>query len=61
MGFRQGRHPDAHRIEQHLPDDGVDPAAGRRVAVLGQPTEEIAARKQTSLLALDFAFPRKRP
>ncbi|GGY73589.1 MobF family relaxase [Streptomyces anulatus] len=54
--FGQGRHPDADRIEQHLLDDGVDPAAARQATVLGQPIEEIEARKQTPLLALDFTF-----
>ncbi|MEE1943271.1 MobF family relaxase [Streptomyces sp. TRM 70361] len=54
--FGQGRHPDADRIERHLLDDGVDPATARRATVLGQPIEEIEARKQTPLLALDFTF-----
>lgn len=54
--FGQGRHPDADRIEGHLLDDGVDPATARRATVLGQPIEEIEARKQTPLLALDFTF-----
>ncbi|MFJ1789665.1 MobF family relaxase [Streptomyces anulatus] len=54
--FGQGRHPDADRIEKRLLDDGVGPAAARRATVLGQPVEEIEARKQTPLLALDFTF-----
>ncbi|MFH9298884.1 MobF family relaxase [Streptomyces sp. NPDC017520] len=54
--FGQGRHPDADRIEQRLLDDTVDPAAARRATVLGQPIEEIEARNQTPLLALDFTF-----
>ncbi|MFT9671329.1 MobF family relaxase [Streptomyces rhizosphaericola] len=54
--FGQGRHPDADRIEQRLLDDGVGPAAVRRATVLGQPIEEIEARNQTPLLALDFTF-----
>ncbi|MEU9617017.1 MobF family relaxase [Streptomyces sp. NPDC048209] len=54
--FGQGRHPDADRIEQHLLGDGVGPAAARRATVLGQPIEEIEARKQTPLLALDLTF-----
>ncbi|MFI0813905.1 MobF family relaxase [Streptomyces echinatus] len=54
--FGQGRHPDADRIERDLLDDGADPATARRVTVLGQPSEEIEARKQTPLLALDFTF-----
>ncbi|MFF8747150.1 MobF family relaxase [Streptomyces californicus] len=56
LAFGQGRHPDADRIERRLLDDGVDPPAARRAAVLGQPIEEIEARKQTPLLALDFTF-----
>ncbi len=56
LAFGQGRHPDADRIEQRLLDDGVDPAAARRATVLGQPIEEIEARNQTPLLALDFTF-----
>ncbi|MFQ6147455.1 MobF family relaxase [Streptomyces seoulensis] len=54
--FGQGRHPDADRIEQHLLGDGADADTARRATVLGQPIEEIEARKQTPLLALDFAF-----
>uniref|UniRef100_UPI003F498997 MobF family relaxase n=1 Tax=Streptomyces achromogenes TaxID=67255 RepID=UPI003F498997 len=54
--FGQGRHPDADRIERGLLDDGADPATARRETVLGQPIEEIEARKQTPLLALDFTF-----
>ncbi|MDQ0701140.1 MobF family relaxase [Streptomyces sp. W4I9-2] len=54
--FGQGRHPDADRIERGLLDDGADPATVRRATVLGQPIEEIEARNQTPLLALDFAF-----
>ncbi|WP_255345664.1 MobF family relaxase [Streptomyces chartreusis] len=54
--FGQGRHPDADRIEQHLLDDGADPATARLATVLGQPLEEIEARKQTPLIALDFTF-----
>lgn len=54
--FGQGRHPDADRIERGLLDDGADPATARRVTVLGQPIEEIEARKQTPLLALDFSY-----
>ncbi|MFJ2102865.1 MobF family relaxase [Streptomyces anulatus] len=54
--FGQGRHPAADRIEQRLLDDGVDPATARRATVLGQPIEEIEARKQIPLLALDFTF-----
>ncbi|MFI9019157.1 MobF family relaxase [Streptomyces griseus] len=54
--FGQGRHPDADRIEQRLLDDAVDPVAARRATVLGQPIEEIEARNQTPLLALDFTF-----
>ncbi|MCZ0983793.1 relaxase domain-containing protein [Streptomyces diastatochromogenes] len=54
--FGQGRHPDADRIEQHLLDDGADAATARRATVLGQPIEEIEARKQTPLIALDFTF-----
>ncbi|MFC7818702.1 MobF family relaxase [Streptomyces sp. NPDC057367] len=56
LAFGQGRHPDADRIEQHLLDDGADPDAARRATVLGQPIEEIGARNQTPLLALDFTF-----
>ncbi|WP_327169963.1 MobF family relaxase [Streptomyces subrutilus] len=54
--FGEGRHPDADRIERHLLDDGADPATARRATVLGQPIEEIEARKQTPLLGLDFTF-----
>ncbi|MFB9466586.1 MobF family relaxase [Streptomyces cinereospinus] len=54
--FEQGRHPDADRIERDLLDDGADRATARRATVLGQPIEEIEARKQTPLLALDFTF-----
>ncbi|MEU9189456.1 MobF family relaxase [Streptomyces sp. NPDC048484] len=54
--FGQGRHPDADRIERGLLDDGADPATARLATVLGQPIEEIEARKQTPLLALDFTF-----
>ncbi|MER5200471.1 MobF family relaxase [Streptomyces sp. NPDC002755] len=54
--FGQGRHPDADRIERGLLDDGVDAATARRATVLGQPIEEIEARKQTPLLAIDFTF-----
>ncbi|MBM9624808.1 MobF family relaxase [Streptomyces zhihengii] len=54
--FGQGRHPDADRIEHHLLDDGADPDTARRATVLGQPIEEIEARNQTPLLALDFTF-----
>ncbi|GAA3381076.1 hypothetical protein GCM10020367_70910 [Streptomyces sannanensis] len=54
--FGQGRHPDADRIEHGLLDDGADPATARLATVLGQPIEEIEARKQTPLLALDFTF-----
>ncbi|MEU3838090.1 MobF family relaxase [Streptomyces microflavus] len=54
--FGQGRHPNADRIEQRLLDDGADSAAARRATVLGQPIEEIEARNQTPLLALDFTF-----
>lgn len=54
--FGQGRHPDADRIERDLLDDGADPATARLATVLGQPIEEIEARKQTPLLALDFTF-----
>ncbi|MFE5689249.1 MobF family relaxase [Streptomyces sp. NPDC056512] len=54
--FGQGRHPDADRIERGLLDDGVDPATARLATVLGQPIEEIEARKQIPLLALDFTF-----
>ncbi|WP_243460434.1 MobF family relaxase [Streptomyces sp. M54] len=56
LAFGQGRHPDADRIERRLLDDGVDPPAARRATVLGQPIEEIEARNQTPLLALDFTF-----
>ncbi|MFL4910733.1 MobF family relaxase [Streptomyces sp. MMS24-I2-30] len=54
--FGQGRHPDADHIERHLLDDGADPDTARRGTVLGQPIEEIEARKQIPLLALDFTF-----
>ncbi|MCX5207624.1 relaxase domain-containing protein [Streptomyces sp. NBC_00237] len=54
--FGRGQHPDADRIERRLLDDGVDPGTARRATVLGQPIEEIEARKQTPLLALDFTF-----
>ncbi|MFD4613598.1 MobF family relaxase [Streptomyces sp. NPDC058440] len=54
--FGQGRHPDADRIERHLLDDGADPATARRATLLRQPLEEIEARKQTPLIALDFTF-----
>lgn len=54
--FGQGRHPDADRMASDLLDDGADPATARRATVLGQPIEEIEARKQTPLLALDFTF-----
>ncbi|MEU2556837.1 MobF family relaxase [Streptomyces sp. NPDC013313] len=54
--FGEGRHPDADRIERDLLDDGADPATARLATVLGQPIEEIEARKQTPLLALDFTF-----
>jgi conjugative relaxase-like TrwC/TraI family protein len=54
--FGQGRHPDADRIERDLLDDGADPDTARLATVLGQPIEEIEARKQTPLLALDFTF-----
>ncbi|MFF1270515.1 MobF family relaxase [Streptomyces anulatus] len=54
--FGQGRHPDADRIERGLLDDGADPATARLATVLGQPIEEIEARKQTPLLALDFSY-----
>lgn len=54
--FGQGRHPDADRIERELLDDGADPERARRATVLGQPIEEIEARKQIPLIALDFTF-----
>jgi conjugative relaxase-like TrwC/TraI family protein len=54
--FGQCRHPDADRIERDLLDDGADPATARLATALGQPIEEIEARKQTPLLALDFTF-----
>jgi conjugative relaxase-like TrwC/TraI family protein len=54
--FGEGRHPDADRIERELLDDGADPETARLATVLGQPIEEIEARKQTPLLALDFVF-----
>lgn len=54
--FGEGRHPDADRIERDLLDDGVDAATARRRTVLGQPIEEIEARKQTPLLGMDFTF-----
>ncbi|WP_435847415.1 MobF family relaxase [Streptomyces eurythermus] len=54
--FGQGRHPDADRIERGLLDDGADPATARRETVLGQRIEEIEARKQIPLLALDLTF-----
>ncbi|WP_371591282.1 MobF family relaxase [Streptomyces sp. NBC_00513] len=54
--FGEGRHPDADRMERELLDDGADPATARLATVLGQPIEEIEARKQTPLLALDFTF-----
>ncbi|MEV8297841.1 MobF family relaxase [Streptomyces rochei] len=54
--FGEGRHPDADRIERGLLDDGVDAATARRLTVLGQPIEEIEARKQTPLLGMDFTF-----
>ncbi|MFE6129512.1 MobF family relaxase [Streptomyces sp. NPDC056437] len=54
--FGQGRHPDADRIERRLLDDGADAATARLATVLGQPIEEIEARKQTPQLALDFTF-----
>ncbi|MFJ1835208.1 MobF family relaxase [Streptomyces sp. NPDC088175] len=54
--FGQGRHPDADRIERGLLDDGADQATARLTTVLGQPIEEVEARKQTPLLALDFTF-----
>ncbi|MFJ2918396.1 relaxase domain-containing protein [Streptomyces sp. NPDC087307] len=60
--FGQGRHPDADRIERGLLDDGAAQATARLTTVLGQPIEEIEARKQTPLLALDFTFrPRRVP
>lgn len=54
--FGQCRHPDADHIERGLLDDGADPATAQLATVLGQPIEEIEARKQTPLLALDFTF-----
>jgi len=42
--FGQGRHPDADRIERHLLDDGVGPAAARRTTVLGLPIERAHER-----------------
>ncbi|MYZ34337.1 relaxase domain-containing protein, partial [Streptomyces sp. SID4917] len=54
--FGEGRHPDADRIERHLLDGGADAATARRATVLGQPIEEIEARNQTPLLALDLTF-----
>ncbi|MEU2415084.1 MobF family relaxase [Streptomyces sp. NPDC013099] len=54
--FGQGRRPDADRIERGLLDDGADPATARLATVLGQPIEEIEARNQTPLLALDFSY-----
>ncbi|KND39694.1 MobF family relaxase [Streptomyces stelliscabiei] len=54
--FGMGRHPDADRMERELLDDGADPETARLATVLGQPIEEIEARKQTPLLALDFVF-----
>ncbi|MFB8406106.1 MobF family relaxase [Streptomyces sp. NPDC055912] len=54
--FGEGRHPDADRIERGLLDNGADAATARRATVLGQPIEEIEARNQTPLLALDFTF-----
>jgi conjugative relaxase-like TrwC/TraI family protein len=54
--FGEGRHPDADRIERGLLDDGVDAATARRLTVLGQPIEEIEARRQTPLLGMDFTF-----
>ncbi len=37
-------------------DAGVDAATARWLTVLGQPIEEIEARKQTPLLGMDFSF-----
>ncbi|MFF8696777.1 MobF family relaxase [Streptomyces sp. NPDC015144] len=54
--FGEGRHPDADRIERGLLDGGVDTATARRLTVLGQPLEEIEARKQTPVLGMDFTF-----
>ncbi|MFB7082590.1 MobF family relaxase [Streptomyces sp. NPDC056308] len=54
--FGQLRYPDADRIERGLLDDGADPATAQLDTVLGQPIEEIEARKQIPLLALDFTF-----
>jgi conjugative relaxase-like TrwC/TraI family protein len=54
--FGEGRHPDADRIERGLLDDGADPDTARLATVLGQPIEEIEARNQVPLLALDFVF-----
>ncbi|MEU2826735.1 relaxase domain-containing protein [Streptomyces bacillaris] len=54
--FGQGRHPDADRIERGLLSDGADPATARLATVLRQPIEEIEARRQIPLLALDFSY-----
>ncbi|MER5886945.1 MobF family relaxase [Streptomyces sp. NPDC001941] len=54
--FGQARHPDADRIEGELLDDGADEDTACRATVLGQPVEEVEARGQTPLIALDFVF-----
>ncbi|MEU0678216.1 relaxase domain-containing protein [Streptomyces sp. NPDC006172] len=59
--FGHSRHPATaggrRPIERDLlDDDGADPATARLATVLGQPIEEIEARKQTPLFALDFTF-----
>ncbi|MGW0315404.1 MobF family relaxase [Streptomyces flavidovirens] len=54
--FGMGRHSGADRRERELLDDGADLETARLATVLGQPIEEIEARKQTPLLALDFVF-----
>ncbi|MEU4181534.1 hypothetical protein [Streptomyces sp. NPDC026589] len=60
MVFGQGRHPDAHQIEQHLLVDG---RSGREAAGDRARTADGGDRSPQAalLLAPDFTFLRKRP
>ncbi|WP_406841787.1 hypothetical protein ACICHK_43010 (plasmid) [Streptomyces sp. AHU1] len=60
--LREGRHPDADRIERERLEAGDDPATGRRATVLGRPIEHNhspkteKAKERTSWLAVDSVF-----
>ncbi|MEU9464412.1 MobF family relaxase [Streptomyces sp. NPDC058322] len=59
VAFGDGRRPARQPMkdaERELLDDGVVSETARPATVLGQPIEEIEARKQTPLLALDLVL-----